>query len=169
MSKTFKQIPRNRDVMLDANVVIYALFSQMKYHESSKHLLERGARGDVKLHLVVSAVADVIHRAMVLELMAQGKFEKSGEAVNHLKQNQDVIPSLNRHKDILADLVEANVNILPLTYQDLHASKQYRNNYGLMVNDSLIVAVMNREKIQYLATNDTDFEHIPNIAVRVPY
>ena len=37
-----------------------------------------------------------------------------------------------------------------------------------MVNDSLIVAVMQREGITYLATNDPDFERVPGLAVRVP-
>jgi predicted nucleic acid-binding protein len=113
MSKTFNHIPKNVDVMLDANVVVYALFPQAKYHNVCKQLLERGAKGEINLHLVVNTAADVIHR-------------------------------------------------------DLHTSKQYREEYGLMVNDSLIVAVMKREKIQHLATNDTDFERIPDIAVRVP-
>jgi len=38
----------------------------------------------------------------------------------------------------------------------------------LLTNDSLIVAAMQRERITYLATNDSDFERIPNIAVRLP-
>lgn len=37
-----------------------------------------------------------------------------------------------------------------------------------MVNDSLIVGVMQREGITYLATNDPDFGRIPDLAVRFP-
>ena len=37
-----------------------------------------------------------------------------------------------------------------------------------MTNDSLIVAVMARERIAYLATNDKDFERIPGISVYLP-
>jgi predicted nucleic acid-binding protein len=57
---------------------------------------------------------------------------------------------------------------LPLTYRDLHNSRQFRDEQGLMTNDSIIVAVMKREKIQFLATNDADFERVPGIAVRTP-
>jgi predicted nucleic acid-binding protein len=39
--------------------------------------------------------------------------------------------------------------------------------HGLFMNDSLIVAVMQRERIQVLPTNDSDFKRIPGIAVRV--
>jgi predicted nucleic acid-binding protein len=38
----------------------------------------------------------------------------------------------------------------------------------LDTNDSLILAVMQRERIHYLATNDPDFERVPGIAVRQP-
>lgn len=168
MSKTFRHIGANFEVMLDANVVVYALFPQAHFHERCKQLLVRGAKGEIRLHLVVNTAADVIHRAMVLEALAQGQFQKSAEVVNHLKQNPQTIQNLSRYKTLLRDLVQARINILPLTYRDLHTSKPYRDNYGLMTNDSLILAVMKREKIQHLATNDTDFERIPGIAVRVP-
>ena len=168
MAKTFRQIRKSADVMLDANIVIYALFPQTSKHRSCKKLLERGARGDVQLHLVVNTVADVIHRTMVLEVLAQGTFQKSAEAVTYLKKNPPAVQHLTRYKTILRELKQVRINILPLTYRDLHVSKQYRDKYGLMTNDSLILAVMQREKIQYLATNDTDFQRVPTIAVRLP-
>jgi predicted nucleic acid-binding protein len=40
----------------------------------------------------------------------------------------------------------------------LHQSKQFRTDYGLMTNDSLIVAVMQDHKLVHLATNDRDFK-----------
>ncbi len=62
----------------------------------------------------------------------------------------------------------SRVDIPPLTYRDLHASRQRREQFRLLVNDSLIVAVMQRERITLLATNDTDFERVPGIDVRMP-
>lgn len=168
MSRSIAQIPDNVDVMLDANIIVYALTPTSRYHASYRQLLERGAEGKVKLHVVVNAAADVIHRAMILELMSSDQFEKSMDAVRHLKKNHESVKQLHRYKTILGDMVQARINILPLTFQDLHASKQYRDDYGVMVNDSLIIAVMKREKIQHLATNDSDFEDIPQIAVRFP-
>lgn len=168
MTKTFSQIPANVPVMLDANIVIYALFPQVSQHESCKKLLEQGARGEVYLYLTANAAADVIHRAMILELLAQESFQKSADAVIHLKKNPQTVQNLTRYKSILRDLRQTRINILPLTYRDLHNSRQYRDEYGLMTNDSIIVAVMKREKIQHFATNDADFERVPGIAVRSP-
>ena len=58
--------------------------------------------------------------------------------------------------------------MLPITYRDLHASRQSREQFGLLVNDSLIVAVMQRERITTLATNDPDFTRVPGLDVRTP-
>lgn len=168
MTKTLRDIPDHATVMVDTNVVIYALFPHGRYHQTCKDLLLRGARDELHLRLTVSAAADVIHRAMVLEFLAQSQLQRSADVVTHLKQHPQAVQQLSRYKSILHDLTQARVMILPLTYRDLHASKQYREQYGLMTNDSLLLAVMQRERIHYLATNDLDFERVSGIAVRQP-
>ena len=52
--------------------------------------------------------------------------------------------------------------------RDLHASWRYQQQHGLLVNDSQIVAVMQRERIPVVATNAGDFECVPGIAVWTP-
>jgi predicted nucleic acid-binding protein len=168
MIRTLRDIPSQATVMVDANVVIYALFPQASQHLNCVDFLERGARDEVRLHVTVSIAADVIHRAMVLEAAAQGIAKVSSEVVTYLKQHPTAVQRLTRYKTILRDLTQAHISILQATYRDLHASKQYRDNYGLLTSDSLILAVMHREGIHYLATNDPDFERVPAIAVRQP-
>jgi predicted nucleic acid-binding protein len=94
--------------------------------------------------------------------------QRSAEAVQLLKRQPDMVVGLTRYRTILRDLRQARIDILPLTHRDLHASRVYREQHGLLVNDSLIVAVMQRERMQFLATNDSDFERVPGIAVYMP-
>jgi predicted nucleic acid-binding protein len=168
MNRPLSDIPTGASVMLDANVLVYALTPQAQLHAACRNLLERGARGTASLFTSVSVTADVLHRAMVLELLAQGQTQRSAEAVALLKQRPDLVPQLTRYRTILRDLRQARVDILSLTYRDLHASRQSREQFGLMVNDSLIVAVMQRERITFLATNDPDFARVPGLAIRIP-
>ncbi|RIK40365.1 MAG: hypothetical protein DCC55_15325 [Chloroflexi bacterium] len=168
MSKTLHDIPAQADVMLDTNVVIYSLFPQSAYHQSCKELLERGARSELQLCLTVISASDIIHRTMLLEFLAQGHVQRSADAVTYLKQHPQAVQQLTRYRGILRDLKQAGITILSLTYRDLHSSRQYREQYGLLTNDSLILAVMKRKRIHYLATNDGDFERLPGIAVRRP-
>lgn len=168
MTKTLRDIPNRALVMVDTNIVIYALFPNGRYHQMCKELLQRAAQGEVHLRLTISAAADIVHRTMILECLAQGHVQRAADAVTYLKQHPQTVQQLSRYKGILSDLTQAKVMILPLTYRDLHASKQYREQYGLLTNDSLILAAMQRERIPYLATNDHDFDRIPGIAVRWP-
>jgi predicted nucleic acid-binding protein len=154
--------------MVDANVFVYALTPQAQLHQPCRDLLQRGARGAIQLYGTVAIVADIIHRAMVLEVLVKGQVQGSANAVLLLKQQPQLVTNLTRYRSILSDLRQARVNNLGLTYRDLHASRQYRQQHGLLVNDSLIVAVMQRGRIALLATNDVDFERVPGIAVRTP-
>lgn len=168
MSRPLRDIPNGASVLADANVLVYALTPQSQFHTSCRDLIERSARGSVQLFTTVAVAADVLHRAMVLEVLGQGHVQRSADAVARLKQRPTLVTQLTRYRSILRDLRQARVDILELTYRDLHSSRVVREQHGLMVNDSLIVAVLQREHIQFLATNDPDFEHMPNIAVCVP-
>jgi predicted nucleic acid-binding protein len=102
---------------------------------------------------------------MILEAISLGVTQKTAA---YLKEHPQMVRQLKRHKEVLRELGKSHINILSLTYKDLHISKKYRDNYGLLANDSLIVAVMERENITYLATNDPDFARVPGISVRQP-
>lgn len=168
MSRSLDKLPNNSSVMVDANIFVYALTPQAHLHKACQDLLLRGAQGVLHLATSVSVAADVLHRVMVLEILEQGHVQRSAEAVHLLKQQPDIVAGLTRYRAVVRNLRQARVNILALSYRDLHTSRMYREQHGLLVNDSLLVAVMQREHIQFLATNDTDFARIPGIVVRMP-
>jgi putative ribosome biogenesis GTPase RsgA len=62
--KTFRKIPPNAAVMLDAKIVIYALFPQVSLHASCKRLLERGLRGEVRLQLTNLTKLDLMFNSL---------------------------------------------------------------------------------------------------------
>ena len=55
-----------------------------------------------------------------------------------------------------------------MNYKDLHRGKQVRQEYGLLTNDSLIVAVMQRHRLRHLATHDRDFARLPILHIWQP-
>ncbi|MEM7534033.1 MAG: PIN domain-containing protein [Chloroflexota bacterium] len=104
---------------------------------------------------------------MIAEVISERGIEPRN-AVNYLKSHPDMVKELNRYKTIPSDIGKARVRILDLTYQELHAGKQFCANYGLMTGDSTIIAMMRKYKLTDLATNDPDFEKIPQIRVWMP-
>ena len=110
MTLLLRDIPDGTAVLVDANVVVYALVPNARHHAACAHLLERGARGHLALHLTVTAAADVIHRAMVLEVLAHGAVATSAEAVTYLKRHPVAVQQLTRYRTVLRDLTQARVN-----------------------------------------------------------
>jgi predicted nucleic acid-binding protein len=70
MSRPLRDIRDGASVMVDTNVVVYALTPQAPLHAPCRDLIERGARGTIQLFTTVVIVADVIHRTMVLEALS---------------------------------------------------------------------------------------------------
>lgn len=68
MSRPLRDIPNGSSVLADANVLVYALTPQSQFHASDRDLLECSAHGTVQLFTTVAVAADVLHRAMVLEV-----------------------------------------------------------------------------------------------------
>ena len=60
------------------------------------------------------------------------------------------------------------VNLLPVDHQAFLNSHRLRKDHGLLVKDSLILAVMKANKIKKLATNDEAFLSVSMIDVYKP-
>jgi predicted nucleic acid-binding protein len=85
-----------------------------------------------------------------------------------LRKKSDLIKQLTQYSKIPEKIVEMDPEILSVTYQTILESQCWRDKYGLMVNDSIIMASIHSLKIENLATSDSDFDHIPNLAVWKP-
>ena len=72
------------------------------------------------------------------------------------------------YRTIPSDIAQARVHILGVTYREIHNSKQFRDEHGMLTNDSVILAVMRRHKLVHLVTNDDDFKRVPGIKVWMP-
>jgi predicted nucleic acid-binding protein len=55
-----------------------------------------------------------------------------------------------------------------VTYREIHNSKQFRDEYGMLTNDSVILAVMRWHKLVRLVTNDDDFKRVSGVKVWLP-
>ena len=60
------------------------------------------------------------------------------------------------------------IRILSFSWETVKSSQAIRALYGLMVNDSIIVAIMNEKGIGALASNDDAFEGIEDISLYRP-
>jgi predicted nucleic acid-binding protein len=78
------------------------------------------------------------------------------------------IKGLNEYFVNTQKINEMGIEIRPITFETVIKSQMVRMAYGLMVNDSVIVASMQEDGLKLLATNDTGFEKVDEILVYSP-
>jgi len=87
---------------------------------------------------------------------------------NILKENPEVIPTLEKCEDAIEKIPDFGVKILLVTVEAIFQSRELRRRYLLMTNDSLNLYVMRSNRLYDIATNDGDFERAEDIKVWKP-
>jgi predicted nucleic acid-binding protein len=157
------KIPAGSNVFLDANILIYALGARSAECLS---LLHRCASEEITGVTSLHVISEVTHRLMMKEAQAKGL------------AGADPRKTLNKHPERVRQLVDywketerllsLNLLILPLEENAIHAAQLERVRYGLLNNDSLIVACMRLYGISQLATHDAGFERVSSISAFSP-
>lgn len=160
-------IPNHTRVFCDANILTYAFLGTEPLSAACLALLKRGARREIQLFTSAVQASHTIHRIMVREAILVFGLELR-KAVSYLKKHPDKVRSLTRYKQIPGEFSRARLRILDVTYREIHASKRFRNQYGLLTDDSIILAVMRRHGLTDLASNDKDFKRVSHIRLWAP-
>ncbi len=161
------KLPGGSRVFVDANILVYNFIGKDDMARACQSFLRRTAIGELKGFTSACVAADVIHRIMIAEARERLRLPPR-EIVSYLKAHPDEVRSLKRYLSIPSDIYRLGVSILDVTYRELHTSKRVRAEYGLLTNDSIIVALMQKYKILHLATNDQDFKRVKGIKVWMP-
>ncbi len=151
-------LPSGSDVFLDANIFIYALCNQSS---ECLTLLQRCAREEVFGITTVDLLNETTHRLMLAEACARGIISK--EKASSLRRRLSDIRDLGRYWQQMQAVLGLNLIILETKQTRLHKAHAERANYGLLTNDSLIVAAMREYGITNIASADADFDHIPGL------
>lgn len=150
-------------VLVDANIFIYAFLAQS---EQCARLIQRCRDEELFGVTTVEVVSEVCHRLMIRQAMDLGLIGRPS-AVD-LKAKRDAIKRLSRYWDLTFRIFEINFLVLPLNEERQRAAQQIRADYGLLTNDSLVVAAAREHGIWALASRDTDFDPIPDLTVYKP-
>jgi predicted nucleic acid-binding protein len=156
-------LPSGADVFLDANVFIYSLSGRSN---ECRDLLHRCSVEEVFGITTLEVINEVSHRLMLTEAVANGVVTR--ERATDLKGKWQDITRLTQYWIQTARIFGLNLLILTSDQPRLHRAHTARSRYGLLTNDSLILAAMDEYGIGYLATRDNDFDHISELTVYKP-
>lgn len=167
MKKCFMKLDEvapNTRIFVDANIFIYHFTG---VSDQCSAFLTRCERGELVGATSLHVVFEVLHRLMMIEAIKKG-LVKSPKIVEKLKKHPKLIRRLTDYYQHTAKIEDMGIHVFPLAPEILRSSQQMRARYGLLVNDSLILALMNEGGIRALATHDKDFEQIEPIAAFRP-
>ena len=164
---SLRSMPSGTRVFVDTNIFVLAQNDRGAIGQTCRDFFTRIGRQDIQGFTSTAVAAETIHREMVLE--AREQLSLSSQAiVEYLQMHPELVQQLRRHLTVPSYIRRLGVDILPVMVKDLHTSKSVRSNFGLMTNDSLIVAVMRTHKLRHLATHDAGFAQVTGIQVWRP-
>ena len=164
MSLRLDEIPSGTECFVDANIFIYH-FSGVS-GECSK-FLRRCEEGDIVGVTATNVVLEVLHRLMMIEAVRKGLITPPN-VLKKLQKSPAIVRELGDYFSNVEKISRMGIRILSFSWETVKSSQAIRARYGLMVNDSIIVAVMNEKGIGALASNDDAFEGIEDISLYRP-
>jgi predicted nucleic acid-binding protein len=160
-------VPAGAACFLDATIFYYHYVNTPPHSIHCTDLLRRAVLADVRAFTTVHALAETVHKVMLAEAVAKFGLTRAG-LVSWLQRDPNRIKGLAEFRKVAEVVGGLNVTILVVDHATLAAAAGVSQGEGLMTNDALTVAVMRREGIAHLVTNDDDFDGVPGITVFKP-
>ncbi len=103
---------------------------------------------------------------MLEEALAAGHIDRP--SASRLRRWRRAVRALTTYWTLVARLLDANLLLLTLDEPRFRRAQVMRERYGLLTNDSLVLAAAESYGITNLATRDADFEVVPWLTVYKP-
>jgi len=158
------ELPDYSNVLVDANIFINAL---NRTSPQCMRLLDRCVREQVSGVTTIEAVNEACHRLMLLEAVGAGIISK--QSANSLKRKREAVKKLRRYWELTQTILDdLNLAIIPLDEPRVRRADEIRTRYGLLTNDSMLIAAAREYGIDCIASHDSDFDDIDGITVYKP-
>jgi predicted nucleic acid-binding protein len=164
---TFVDLPGGAAVFLDANTIIYHFSNHPRYGPPCTELLERIARQELAGYTATAVLGEVAHRLMTLEAMARFGWPGTGIA-NRLRRHPAEVQQLTRFRQAIDEVPLFGIQLLTIPPSLLSVAAGLCQQFGLLINDALIVAVMRANGLTHLASGDADFDRVPGLTRYAP-
>ncbi|WP_258358538.1 type II toxin-antitoxin system VapC family toxin [Moorella sulfitireducens] len=160
----FDELPAGSQIFVDANIFIYH-FSGVS--EDCSSFLERCEREEIVGFTTTNILLETMHRLMMLEAVTRG-LVTPGNLAKKLKGKPEIITRLATYAEQVKKIPAMNINIVPLTQDLCYQALTWQQQYGLMTNDSILLAACQEYKCWNLASNDLVFVGVREITLWQP-
>jgi predicted nucleic acid-binding protein len=158
-------IPAGSLCVIDTNVLLYA---EQGASLQAQRLLRRIARQDVLGVLPQPVWQELTHKLMLAEAFMLGQIT-GGNPARQLSSKPDVVKRLSLYREKIKALATLGLAFEPCTKADLlDKAFDLQDRYGLLTNDSVILAMAMRLDADALVSADVRFQVTKDIRVYAP-
>ena len=163
---TFADLVRGDSVFLDANVFVYHFQPHAVFGPPCTDLLKRIELQELSGSTSTHVLSEVAHRLMTME--ASVLFNWPSKIVQRLQQHPADVQRLTRFRSALQRIPQMLIHVLTIPADMVETAAGLSQQFGLLSNDALIVAVMQAQGLTNLASADPDFDRVPGITRYAP-
>jgi predicted nucleic acid-binding protein len=156
-------LPVGSEVIVDANILIY---SRRLASTQCSTFLERCANREFFGALSTVTVAEFCHRQMMYD--AQNHTKLGSNPAKRLAAQPELVKQLSAYGVEVEQLLVSGLQVLPVESKDFLTALSFQKNYGLLTNDSLLLAIAIRCGVRAIATTDAQFETVPGFDIYRP-
>lgn len=163
----FADLPAGASVFVDANPLVDHFSANPTTGAACQALLARIANQELIGITSVHILGEMSHRLMTIEACALFGWPYKGIA-QRLAGHPAEILKLHAFRQALDDVVAFGLRVLPIAPAHVFSAADLARQHGLLYNDALVVAVMQEQGFQNLASSDADFDRVPGISRYAP-
>ena len=158
-------IPVGSLCVVDTNVLIYA---EQGVSPQAQRFIRRCASGELKVVLPQTVWQELAHKLMLAEAMMRGLIS-GGNPAARLAAKPDAIRGLSLYRAKVKSLVDLSFGFEPCQLSDLtERAFALQEQYGLLTNDAVVLAVALRLKADALVSSDKSFRGVTELDVYYP-
>ncbi len=161
MPLTLGDVQTGQVLFIDANIFIHQITGQSRACVSFLRRCESGeVRGVTGTHILM----EVLHRLMAFEAVQKG-LVSPGNVTRKLRDRPEMVRGLSSYARQVARIEAIGIQVRPVGIEEIRASYEVRTRTGLLVYDSVSVAMMEQMRVAAIATEDRDFGVLPELQV----
>ncbi|HKQ47509.1 MAG TPA: type II toxin-antitoxin system VapC family toxin [Phycisphaerae bacterium] len=160
-------LPDGDTCFIDANIFYYHFVETPPFSDACTDLLERVAAGQITAFASTHVLAEAMHKIMLAEAAARFRLQRTS-LVNWLQSNRPRINELSEFREVVGELAALPIINLPIQLADFPLAADIATDMSLLTNDAISVALMRRNGLVHLVTNDNDFDRIHGLTVWKP-
>ena len=153
---TLSDLPAGARVAVDANIILYHFSGRSK---QCSDFLQRARAGQVSALMPAHVGLELLHRLMMLEAVLEG-ITSSGSPAQRMSGRPDSVRKLQQSFRDFRALGKLGLSLIDTSVLALERVTWFSMSYGLLANDAALLAVMEQENIEHLASCDRLLQNV---------